>query len=332
MTDAGVDTEGMAIERKYALPEAAAYRMVLKAEAEQRPVPSVQEALVMAKEELARFEESRQKYAEASKATSLGSHGSGAIQNADTWDDWGSDWSGAFEKVSIVGSVAKSAAAAAASKIGEGASTVSAGVQDGSLLASVSAAASSLKEKAKTKAGELQETAEQNETLASAWSGVSSWSSWGKAKVLEAAAHAKKMAADNEIINRDDWETRQPGNDTAKQGDGQSVAATPAAAAQWEASSENDGWDDDDDDWAPAVAAPVSKPTMKPGPTQTSVNKSAVSFPPSASGGISFPPTPTVVSPPATSPTAAKKKEQLTATEVKEEDWGDDEDGWNEDW
>ena len=65
-----------------------------------------------AREELASFEESRRKYAEASQAKSLGSHGTGAVAASDGWDDWGGgDWSETFATVSIVGDAVKRGAA-----------------------------------------------------------------------------------------------------------------------------------------------------------------------------------------------------------------------------
>jgi len=91
MNDVGVNASAMGIEEKYATPECTAYRMIIKAEAEKRPVPGVQEAIEAAKAELAEFERKKKQYAEQSQQRSLGSHGSGPVQKSDGWDDWGND-------------------------------------------------------------------------------------------------------------------------------------------------------------------------------------------------------------------------------------------------
>jgi len=201
MSDAGVDANSLPIEEKYATPECTAYRIIVKAGAEGRPVPSVEEAIATAKAELQEFEAKRKQYAEASQNRSLGSHGNGALQTSDGWDDWGGgDWGATFGNLSVVAEGAKSLGKAAVSKVGDAASTV----QDGSLAAKVTNAASSLKDTVKPGLSSLGDKVKQSETLNTGWGAVSAWSSWGRDKVLEAASKAKKLA-EEQLAEEEDW-------------------------------------------------------------------------------------------------------------------------------
>lgn len=176
---------------------------------------------------------------------------------------------------------------------------------------------------------------------------------------MEAAAQAKKLAEDNELVAKsepqgaqgaaddwgDDWgdedeaaAVSEPGRPVAVHGEAKQKVVPQAAATS---ASDWGEMNDDDDDWAPVSPkpkeAPVS-PKPKEAAKQRAPRKAATATAAAAEDaedarpkaiGISFPPGHANAAVP-----AAKPKVEAAAKPQSDKQQGgwDDDEGWNDDW
>jgi len=334
------------IETKYATPECAAYRMILKAEAEGRPPPTVQSAMESARAELEAFEEKRKAYAAQSRGPAMHASGGigsdslgsgGAMKASDGWDDWG-DWGSTLTSVS---SAAASLKQKAANNLGE----LSEKYQDGTLGTKASAYAENLK----AGGASFLEKAKQSE----GWSGLSTWSSWGKAKILEAAQIAKEKAAEalteevdgeptggwnDEAWGDDDWnsDSNQTSGANSNQTSGANSNQTSGANSNQTSGAQHQKDDFENDEWdewgtagqseAPPQAA---QPAVRTVPHPDSLPRT-VPPPGSTAPRITHPPT-TPSAPPSSVSVPPPQPPPVAKAGSKQNDGWDD-DNWGEDW